>query len=403
MEELDGVKKVYLDHNATTPVHPEAVRAMLPYFGERFGNPSSVHSFGQEARHALDEARGAVAAAIGARSDEIVFTSGGTEADNLAVTGVATALAGKGRHIITSKIEHHAVLGTCQHLASFGFELTEVPCDGDGIVDPQSVRDAVRKDTVLITIMHANNETGAIQPIDEIGKMALERGIVFHTDAVQSLGKLPLDVNALGVNLMSVSSHKVYGPKGVGALFVRRGTPLAPITFGGHHERKRRAGTENVSGIIGFAKAVELATSDLEVTQARVLRLRLKLEEGVLAAVPHVRLNGHPTKRLPSTASLCFEFIEGESLVLSLDMEGIAVSSGSACTSGSSEPSHVLLAMGVPPAVAQGSVRFSLGTENTESGVDYTLEVLPRIVERLRAMSPLYRQSGTCVGEGTAG
>jgi cysteine desulfurase len=397
------VKKVYLDHNATTPVHPEVVKAMLPYFGERFGNPSSVHSFGQEARHALDEARGAVAAAIGARSDEIVFTSGGTEADNLAVAGVATALAGKGRHIITSKIEHHAVLGTCQHLASAGFEVTEVPCDGDGIVDPQSVRDAVRKDTVLITIMHANNETGAIQPVPEIGKIALERGIVFHTDAVQSLGKLPLDVNALGVNLMSVSSHKVYGPKGVGALIVRRGTPLLPIAFGGHHERKRRAGTENVSGIMGFAKAVELATSDLEATQARVLRLRRKLEEGVLAAVPHVRLNGHPTKRLPSTASLCFEFIEGESLVLSLDMEGIAVSSGSACTSGSSEPSHVLLAMGVPPAVAQGSVRFSLGTENTESGVDYVLEVLPRIVERLRAMSPLYRQSGTCVGEGTAG
>ena len=397
------MKKVYLDHNATTPVHPEAVKAMLPYFGERFGNPSSVHSFGQEARHALDEARGVVAAAIGARSDEIVFTSGGTESDNLAVTGVATALAGKRRHIITSKIEHHAVLGTCEHLASAGFEVTEVPCDGDGIVDSQSVRDAVRKDTILITIMHANNETGAIQPIEEVGKVALERGIVFHTDAVQSLGKLPLDVNALGVNLMSVSSHKVYGPKGVGALFVRRGTPLAPIAFGGHHERKRRAGTENVSGIVGFAKAVELATKDLEATQARVLRLRRKLEEGVLAAVPHVRLNGHPTKRLPSTASLCFEFIEGESLVLSLDMEGIAVSSGSACTSGASEPSHVLLAMGVPPAVAQGSVRFSLGVENTESGVDYVLEVLPRIVERLRAMSPLYRQSGTCVGEGTAG
>ena len=400
---MERVKKIYLDHNATTPVHPEVVKAMLPYFGERFGNPSSVHSFGQEARHALDEARGAVAAAIGARPDEIVFTSGGTEADNIAVTGVANALAGKGRHIITSTIEHHAVLSTCRHLAGAGFELTEVPCDGDGVVDPQSVREAVRKDTVLITIMHANNETGSIQPIREIGKIALERGIVFHTDAVQSLGKLPLDVNALGANLMSVSSHKIYGPKGVGALYVKRGTPLVPINFGGHHERKRRAGTENVSGIIGFAKAVELATNDLETAQARVLGLRQKLEKGVMSAIPHVRLNGHPTLRLPSTASICFEFIEGESLVLSLDMEGIAVSSGSACTSGSSEPSHVLLAMGVPPAIAQGSVRFSLGIENTESGVDYVLEVLPGIVERLRAMSPLYRQSGTCVGEGTAG
>jgi cysteine desulfurase len=376
---------------------------MLPYFSERFGNPSSVHSFGQEAKHAMDEARGAVATAIGAKRDEIVFTSGGTEADNIAVTGVTSALSNKGRHIITSTIEHHAVLSTCQHLASMGFELTELPCDGHGIVDPQSVREAVRKDTILITIMHANNETGVIQPIEEIGKIALEHGIVFHTDAVQSLGKLPLDVNALGVNLLSVSSHKLYGPKGVGALFVRRGTPLAPSTFGGHHERKRRAGTENVSGIVGFARAVELATLDMEARQGRVLQLRRKLEEGVLSTIPNVRLNGHPTKRLPSTASLCFEFIEGESLVLSLDMEGVAVSSGSACTSGSSEPSHVLLAMGVPPAIAQGSVRFSLGTENTESGVDYVLDVLPKIVERLRVMSPLFRQSGTCVGEGTAG
>lgn len=388
---------MYLDHNATTPVHPEVVKAMLPYFGERFGNPSSVHSFGQEAKRALDEARGVVAAAVGARPDEVVFTGGGTEADNMAVTGVASALCNKGLHIITSQIEHHAVLSTCRHLAGMGYEVTEVPCDANGVVAPQAVRDAVRKDTVLITIMHANNETGSIQPVEEIGRLALERGIVFHTDAVQTLGKLPLDVNAMGVNLMSLSSHKIYGPKGVGALIVRRGTPLVPVIFGGHHERKKRAGTENVSGIVGFAKAVELATRDLEATEAHVLGLRRKLEEGVLSTVPHVRLNGHPTKRLSSTASICFEFIEGESLVLSLDMEGIAVSSGSACTSGSSEPSHVLLAMGVPPATAQGSVRFSLGTENTESGVDYVLEVLPRIVERLRAMSPLYRQSGTCV------
>jgi cysteine desulfurase len=397
------VRRVYLDHNATTHTHLEVVKAMLPFFNERFGNPSSIHSFGQEAKHAMEEARETVASALGAKKDEIVFTSGGTEADNIAVTGVASALCGKGRHIITSKIEHHAVLSTCEHLAGIGFDVTRIPCDADGIVDADAVRKAVRRDTILITIMQANNETGALQPVEEIGKTAMECGVLFHSDAVQALGKVPVDVNRLGVNLLSISSHKIYGPKGVGALYVRRGTPLAPIVFGGHHERKRRPGTENVTGIIGFGRAVELACQNLQAKQVRMLHLRKRLEEGLLSTIPHVRLNGHPTKRLPSTANFCFEFIEGESLVLSLDMEGVAVSSGSACTSGSSDPSHVLLAMGIPPATAQGSVRFSLGSENSEADIDYVLEVLPRIVERLRAMSPLFRQSETCIGEGAAG
>jgi cysteine desulfurase len=295
------------------------------------------------------------------------------------------------------------VLSTCEHLAGIGFDVTRIPCDADGIVDADAVRKAVRRDTILITIMQANNETGALQPVEEIGKTAMECGVLFHSDAVQALGKVPVDVNRLGVNLLSISSHKIYGPKGVGALYVRRGTPLAPIVFGGHHERKRRPGTENVTGIIGFGRAVELACQNLQAKQVRMLHLRKRLEEGLLSTIPHVRLNGHPTKRLPSTANFCFEFIEGESLVLSLDMEGVAVSSGSACTSGSSDPSHVLLAMGIPPATAQGSVRFSLGSENSEADIDYVLEVLPRIVERLRAMSPLFRQSETCIGEGAAG
>lgn len=396
------MRKVYLDHNATTHVRPEVVEAMLPFFGDRFGNPSSVHSFGQEARHAMEEARETVASALGARKDEMVFTSGGTESDNIAITGVANSLRERGRHIITSKIEHHAVLNTCEHLAGAGFEVTEVPCDADGFVDVGAIRKALRSDTILITIMYANNETGVIQPVEEIGNLASERGVLFHTDAVQALGKLPVDVNRLGVSLLSVSSHKIHGPKGVGALYVRRGTPLVPLVFGGHHERGRRPGTENVPGIVGFAKAVELACKSLEDVGPRLLRLRNKLEEGILSRIPSVRLNGDRARRLPTTASVCFEFIEGESLVLSLDMEGVAVSSGSACTSGSSAPSHVLVAMGVPPALAQGSVRFSLGIANDEEDVDYVLEILPGIVDRLRAMSPLFR-AGTCVGEGPAG
>jgi cysteine desulfurase len=392
------VRKVYLDHNATTPVHPEVIEIMLPFMNERFGNPSSVHSFGQDTREAMEKARETVANAFGARKDEIVFTSGGTESDNLAITGVAVALSKKGKHIVTSTIEHHAVLATCEHLANIGFETTEVPCDKYGVVDPEEVRRAIRSDTVLITIMHANNEMGTIQPIEEIGEIAWKNGIVFHSDAVQSLGKIGLDTRKLKVNLLSVSSHKIYGPKGVGALYVRRGTPLSPIMFGGHHEKKRRAGTENVPGITGFAKAVELASEDVKSGNRNMLSLRNRLEEGIMSTIPNVRLNGHPTKRLPNTLNISFEFVEGESLVLSLDMEGIAVSSGSACTSGSLEPSHVLLAMGVPPDVAQGSVRFSLGRDNTQADIDYVLEVLPRVVERLRAISPLFKKSSAGIG-----
>jgi len=392
------VRRVYLDHNATTPAHPDAIDAMLPFMNERFGNPSSVHSYGQDTREAMERAREAVAGAFHARKDEIVFTSGGTESDNLAISGIAGALCKKGKHIITSTIEHHAVLATCEHLSSIGFETTEVPCDKYGVVDPEEVRRAIRSDTILITIMHANNEVGTIQPIEEIGGIARENGIIFHSDAVQSFGKIELDTSKLKASLLSVSSHKIYGPKGIGALYVRRGTPLSPIMFGGHHEKKRRAGTENVPGIVGFAKAVELISEDIESRNRSMLSLRDRLEEGIMSTIPHVRLNGHPTKRLPSTFNVSFEFVEGESLVLSLDMEGIAVSSGSACTSGSLEPSHVLLAMGVPPDIAQGSVRFSLGRDNTEADVDYVLEILPRIVERLRTISPLFKESGTGIG-----
>ena len=394
------MRKVYLDHNATTPVHPQVIEAMLPFMNERFGNPSSVHSLGQDTREAMEKARETVASAFGARKDEIVFTSGGTESDNLAISGVVGALCKKGKHIITSKIEHHAVLATCEHLAGIGFEVTEVPCDKYGIVDPEEVRRAIRSDTILITIMHANNEVGTIEPVEEIGEIASEKEIVFHSDAVQSFGKVDLNTSKIKVNLLSVSSHKIYGPKGVGALYVRRGTPLSPIVFGGHHEKKRRAGTENVPGIIGFAKAVEIASADITSTNRSMLALRNRLEEGIMSSIPNVRLNGHPTKRLPSTLNVSFEFVEGESLVLSLDMEGIAVSSGSACTSGSLEPSHVLLAMGVPADVAQGSVRFSLGRDNTEADVDYVLGVLPRIVDRLRAISPLFKKSGAGIGGG---
>ncbi|MFH0778897.1 MAG: cysteine desulfurase NifS [Candidatus Eisenbacteria bacterium] len=383
------MRRIYMDHNATTAVHPEVVEAMLPFFGERFGNPSSVHSFGQDARQVLEDARKTVASALGARKEEIVFTSGGTEADNLAVLGVAAALCSKGRHIVTSKIEHHAVLAACAHLGRIGFEITEVPCDEKGIVDPDAVTKEIRKDTVLITIMHANNEVGTIQPIEEIAAVAAQNRVVFHTDAVQSFGKVPLDVSRLNCNLLSVSSHKIYGPKGVGALYVKRGTPLAPILYGGHHEKRRRAGTENLSGVVGFARAAELATADIDAKNQELLALRTRLEQGIVARVANVRVNAHPTRRLPSTVNVCFEGVEGESIVLSLDMQGIAVSSGSACTSGSIEPSHVLLAMGIPPDVAQGSVRFSLGLANTDADVDRVLDVLPGVIERLRAMSPL--------------
>jgi cysteine desulfurase len=385
------MRSVYLDHAATTPVHPEVVAAMLPYFTAEFGNASSVHHYGRKARMAVDQARATVAKAIGAEPQEIYFTSGGTEADNIAILGVAEALEQQGKHIITSGIEHHAVLETCEYLEKQGYQVTYIPVDQSGLLHVEDVVAAMRPDTILVTIMHANNEIGTIQPIAEIGAAAKERGILMHTDAVQSMGNLPVDVNDLNVDLLSFSAHKIYGPKGSGALYVRRGTRLKPIVHGGSQERKLRPGTENVPGIIGLAKAVELAVQEREERQAHLLQLREKLIAG-LTAVPDVTINGSLEHRLPGNVNISVKYVEGESLILSLDMKGIAVSSGSACTSGSLEPSHVLLCMGLNHMQAHGSLRMSLGRDNTEEDIDYVLQVFPEIVERLRAMSPLYQR-----------
>jgi len=396
------MKRVYLDHNATTPTHPEVVKAMLPYYQEIFGNPSSIHQFGQQARKALDESREKVAEFIGAKPEEIVFTSGGTEANNLAIKGVAYANQARGKHIITSAIEHHAVLNPCKYLEERDFKVTYLGVDKYGLIDPEEVRKAVSDETILVTIMHANNEVGTIEPIEEIGKIIKELNesrikdnkpkIYFHTDAVQTVGKIPIDVDKLNVDLLSLSGHKLYGPKGIGALYIRKGTRIESQIQGGHHERNRRAGTENVPGIVGLAKAIEIAEETMEEESIRLTYLRDKLCSGISEKIDNVYLNGHPGKRLPNTLSMCFEFVEGESIILNLDLKGIAVSSGSACTSGSLEPSHVLKAMGVEPALAQGSIRFSLGKDNTEEDIDYILEVLPEIISRLRAMSPLYKK-----------
>ena len=380
------MRRVYLDHNASTPVHPEVVQAMLPYFGERFGNPSSIHAFGREAREGMEIARETIASFLRVGKEEIAFTSGGTESDNLAVKGVAGA-RGSG-HVITSQIEHHAVLRTCQALEAEGFSVTYLPVDQYGLVDPEDVRRAIRPDTILITIMHANSEVGTIEPVEAIGRIAKEYGIPFHTDAVQTFGKVPIDVHAIGIDLMSFSGHKIYGPKGVAALYIRKGAKMVPIQHGGEHERRRRAGTENVPGIAGFGKAVEVRARDMEQETVRVASLRDRFWEGVQARVPDVRLNGHPTRRLPGTLNICFRNVESESIVLGLDLKGVGVSAGSACTSGNVEPSHVLVAMGVPLDWAMGAVRATLGRSNTEEDIDYVLEVLPPIVERLRRLSP---------------
>jgi cysteine desulfurase len=377
---------VYLDHNASTWVHPEVIEAMLPYFGERFGNPSSIHSFGREAREGVDIARETIAALLRVGKDEIVFTSGGTESDNLAVKGAAGA-HGSG-HIITSQIEHHAVLRTCQALEAQGFTVTYLPVDQYGLVDPEDVHRAIRPDTILITIMHANSEVGAIQPVEAIGRIATERGIPFHTDAVQTFGKVPVDVHAFGIDLLSFSSHKIYGPKGIAGLYIRKGTKMVSIQHGGEHERRRRAGTENVPGIVGFGKAVEIRARDMEREAVRVTGLRDRLWGGIQARVPEVRLNGHPTRRLPGTLNVCFRHVESESIVLGLDLKGIGVSAGSACTSGNVEPSHVLVAMGIPLDWAMGAVRATLGWSNTAEDIEYVLDVLPPVVERLRTVSP---------------
>lgn len=385
------MRRIYFDHSATTPVHPAVAEEMIRYITGNFGNPSSVHFFGREARKAVEEAREKVAAGIGARPEEIVFTAGGTESDNLAIRGAAYANRGKGAHIITSAVEHHAVLDTCKALEKEGFSLTVLPVDGYGLVSPERVANAITEQTILVTIMHANNEVGTIEPISEIGRLTREKGVLLHTDAVQSMGKIPVEVNSLNVDLLSISGHKIYGPKGVGALYLRRGIRWQPVSQGGGQERKRRPGTENVPGIVALGKAVELAVQDLAGEAARQKILRDQLIQGINDKIPHVRLNGHPEVRLPNHVNFSFEYIEGESLLLSLDLAGVAASSGSACTSGSLQASHVLLAMGIPQEVAHGSLRLTLGRDTTGEDVAYFLEILPGVVERLRSMSPLFK------------
>jgi len=379
-------RRVYLDHNASTPVHPEVLAAMLPYFEERFGNPSSIHAFGREAREGLEIAREQIAHFLRVGKDEIVFTSGGTESDNLAVKGVA--MARRQGHIITSRIEHHAVLRTCESLATLGFEVTYVPVDGFGMVDPDDVRRAVRPDTILISIMHANSEVGTIEPVRDIGGIARERDIPFHVDAVQTFGKVPIDLDAFGIDLLSFSSHKIYGPKGVAALFIRKGTKMTSVQHGGEHERRRRAGTENAPGIVGFGKAVEVRARDMAAEAVRVSALRDRLWAGISARVPEARLNGHPTERLPGTCNVCVRHVESESLVLGLDLKGIGLSAGSACSSGNVEPSYVLVAMGVPLDWAMGSVRCSLGRSTTADDIDYVVEAVAPLAAKLRELSP---------------
>lgn len=378
-----------MDHAATTSTDVEVVEAMKPFFTQKYGNPNSIHSFGQEAREAVEEAREKIARLIGANPSEIVFTAGGTEADNYAIKGIAWANQKKGNHIITSQIEHHAVLHSCQFLEKHGFKVTYLKVDKYGLIDPEDVKKAITDQTILVTIMHANNEIGTIEPIKEIGKIVKEAGIYFHTDSVQTTGHIPIEVNDLGVDMLSISGHKLYGPKGVGALYLRKGTKIVNLIDGGAQEKNRRAGTENVTGMVGLGKAVELAEKRLAGGEVdKVVKLRDKLITGIMDQIENVRLNGHSTKRLPGNVNICFEFIEGESMLLNLDMKGVAASSGSACTSGSLEPSHVLLAIGLPPEIAHGSLRLTLGKDNTEEDIDYVLDILPEIIEKLRALSP---------------
>jgi cysteine desulfurase len=388
---MEERRVLYLDHAATTSVHPQVVEAMLPYFGERYGNASSLHSLGREADRALEQARADVAGILCCSPGEIVFTSCGTESDNLALRGVAWQNRRRGDHIITSSIEHHAVSHTLEQMERhFGFEVTYLPVDEYGQVDPADVERAITETTILISVMYANNEMGTIEPISEIGRIARSHGIPFHTDAVQAAGSLSLDVDELNVDLLSLSGHKFYAPKGVGVLYVREGVDLLPCQTGGGHESNRRSGTENVAEIVGLATALKLVEGWRDEETRRLVGLRDRLIEGVLSEVDHCALMGHPENRLPNNVNIAFEYVEGEGILLGLDMEGVAASSGSACATGSSDPSHVLLAMGVEPGMARGTVRLTLGHENTEEDVDRVLEVLPGIIERLRAMSPLY-------------
>src|SRR6202040_2126151 len=384
--------RAYLDYNATTPVDPAVLEAMLPFLTDNFGNASSIHSAGQRARAAVDRARDSVAALLGAKPFEIVFTSGGTESDNLAILGLISAVAPKSaggrKHIITSAIEHHAVLNSCQALEEQDIEVTYVPIGSTGVVNPDEIRRALRPETILITVMHANNEIGTIQPIEEIGPIAAEADVYFHCDAVQSAGKLPFSVNQLGVDLLSISAHKIYGPKGVGALYVRTGTPLAPQFHGGHHERDRRPGTENVPGIVGLGKAANLARANLATEPQRIAAFRDRLERAILDAISSVRVNGDATRRVPNTTNLSFAAAGGEAMLIALDLVGVACSTGAACSSGAVEPSYVLLAVGLSPDEARSSLRFSLGRQTTSEEVDFAIAAIPKVVDRLRALSP---------------
>jgi cysteine desulfurase len=380
--------RVYLDHNATTPLDPEVLAAMTPFLAEGFGNPSSLHVWGREARQALERARATIARALGTvDKDTVVFTSGGTEADNLALMGVALAQEKRGRHVILSSVEHHAVLNAAVHLGRQGFEVTRLCVDSQGLLDPDDVRRAIRPDTVLVSLMYGNNETGVLFPVASVGRICRERGVTFHTDAVQSFGKLPLDVETLCVDLLSLSGHKTHGPKGIGALFIRRGMRMQPLLHGGAQERSRRAGTENVAAAVGLARATELSLQDQAGESRRMADLRDRLEGGVMAALPGVLRNGHPTERLPHTTNLAFAGVEAESLILALDLVGIGASSGAACSSGSLEPSHVLAAMGLPRERVLSSVRFSLGRTTTREEIEHVVEVLPPIVARMRRVN----------------
>ena len=386
------MKRIYLDYNATTPITPEILAAMLPYLTEEFGNASSIHAFGQNAREAVEQSRSFIAAFLGARAADIMFTSGGTESNNHAILGAVAAAPGTAKHMITSAIEHVAVLDSCRALAKSGIDLTVLPVDREGLVNPEDVRNAIRPETVLITLMLANNEIGTIEPIEEIGKIAAEKGIVFHTDAVQAAGKIPIDVEKLGVDLLSISAHKFNGPKGVGALYIRKGTQLVPLLYGGHSERDRRPGTEDVAAIAGMGKAAELARMGMREETERMRSLRDRIERGLLNRVPQSWVNGARAPRVPNTSNLTFPFIEGEAMVIALDLKGIACSTGAACSSGAVEPSHVLMALGLVPEDARATLRLSLGHQTTEDEIDFALETIPPVIERLRQLSPTYKK-----------
>lgn len=383
------IKTIYFDNAATTKLSPTVLDSMIPYLTENYGNASSIYQIGRKSREALDQARDRVAKALGADTKEIYFTSGGTESDNWAIKGIAFANEKKGKHIITTNIEHHAVLHTCKYLEKYGFEITYLPVRENGIIDVKDLKNAIREDTILVSVMFANNEIGTIQPIKEIGEIIKEKGIYFHTDAVQVVGNIPIDVNNLNLDLLSLSAHKFNGPKGVGALYIRKGVNISPMIHGGAQEKMKRAGTENVAAIVGLGTAIELATKNIEEKNKKLIKLRDMTIKKLLKTIPDTLLNGDPDKRLPGNVNVCFKYIEGESILLMLDMKGICASSGSACTSGSLEPSHVLLAIGRPHEIAHGSLRLTFSVENTQKDVEYLLDILPPIVDRLRHMSPL--------------